>query len=141
MSYANARKLYMTEAVQTVPPGQLLVMLYDGLLRNLDQAIIAILRKDVQSAHTLLVKAQDIVAELDATLKVEAWAGAAALKQLYAFLEAELVEANVTKDRDRVRACRELVGPLADAWREAVRLAAVEADADPASPTLAQATA
>lgn len=123
MTYASARARYLSEAVKTVPPGQLVVMLYDALLRNLDQAVVAIRRTDVPAAHTVLVKAQDIVAELDASLDVDRWPGGAGLKQLYAYLEAELMEANITKDDEAVRRCRDLVAPLAEAWRQAAVVA------------------
>jgi flagellar protein FliS len=119
MSYASARRTYMTAAVQTVPPGQLLVMLYDGLLRNLDQAEVALARRDLPATHMHLIKAQAIVSELDVSLDTSAWPAGEGLKALYRFVEAELITANVAKDVARIRACRELIAPLAEAWRAA----------------------
>ena len=119
MSYANARNTYMTAAVQTVPPAQLVVMLYDGLLRNIDLAGAALQRRDLEATHTGLVKAQAIVAELDASLDTSKWPAGEGLKSLYRFVENELITANVAKDAERIRTCRELVAPLAEAWRQA----------------------
>jgi flagellar protein FliS len=57
--------------------------------------------------------------ELRTTLDVEAWVGAPGLANLYGFLFTELIAANIGRDADRVMACRNLVEPLRDAWREA----------------------
>lgn len=119
-----ARNAYVSTTVQTVSPGQLLVMLYDALVRNLDIAEQAILGGDVTTAHDKLVRAQDIVFELQASLKPEAWPGGAALAELYAYVEHELITANVDKDAARVQQVRLLVEPLAAAWREAAAQAA-----------------
>lgn len=131
MSYANARNAYMTASVQTVAPGQLLVMLYDALLRNLDLADAALERGDIAATHTGLVKAQDIVTELHVSLDLEQWPGGLGLQQLYVFVGNELVEANLTKDAAKIRSCRALIAPLADAWRQAAGAGGTTATAAP----------
>lgn len=140
MSYANARRTYMTAAVQTVSPAQLVTMLYDGLLRNLDQAEIAVAAGDLEGVHRGLMKAQAIVAELDASLDTSVWAAGEGLRSLYRFLETELISANVAKDVQRILTCRELVAPLAEAWRQAADAPTV-APADEVLVSSASATA
>jgi flagellar protein FliS len=54
---------------------------------------------------------------------VDAWSGAPALANLYGWMLTELIGANIGKDADRVAACRTLVEPLRDAWREAAAAA------------------
>ena len=82
------------------------------------------LRTDVPAAaYERITHAQDIVLELRTSLDVEAWSGAPALSNLYAFLLTELIGANVARDPERVASCRILVEPLRDAWREAAAAA------------------
>jgi len=115
-----ARARYMAEAVATASPGQLLVMLYDRLVVDLQQAEEALHASARELASDRLMHAQDIIAELRSTLDVTAWDGAADLANLYGFLLVELINANVRQDAERVAACRGLVEPLRDAWREAL---------------------
>ncbi len=114
-----ARARYANEAVTTASPAKLLLMLYDRLLRDLVTAEQAVARGDLATMSSELVHAQDIVLELRASLDTTAWEGASALADLYTFLHAELVTANVRKDAARIASCRSLVEPLRDAWRTA----------------------
>ena len=116
-SHANR---YLADSLATASPAALLVMLYDRLLLDLGRAEQAQLDGDRQVANASLLHAQDIVHELLATLRVEAWEGGPGLRSLYAWLLQELMGANVTCDASRTAACRtEVVEPLADAWRQA----------------------
>ena len=122
----SARARYTNDAVSTASPARLLLMLFDRLVRDLVTAEDAIARRDVPAAHDELLHAQAILLELDRTLDHSAWSGAQGLSDLYVFLHAELVAANLTKDVERVRVVRDLVEPLRETWREAA-LAAVTA--------------
>jgi flagellar protein FliS len=122
MTYRNAaaaRTAYVRDAVTTASPGKLLCMLYDRLVRDLVTAEAAISASDLTRASTELMHAQQIVLELRTSLDLSAWDGAAGLADLYTFLHAELVTANLRKDAGRVRGCLEIVEPLAEAWRAA----------------------
>ena len=119
MTNPARRNRYLAETVTTASPGQLLVMLYDRLVLDLAQAEEAMRATDHEAASQRLMHAQDIVAELRATLDVNAWDGAAGLAQLYGFLFSHLIKANIRRDAALVAECREVVEPLRDAWREA----------------------
>lgn len=121
---AQARAAYASQAVATASPARLLTMLYDRLVRDLLVAEKALVEADSAVANDNLIHAQQIVLELRTSLDTDAWEGAAGLAALYTFLHGELIGANVTKDVQRVVACRELVEPLRQAWHEAARLAA-----------------
>jgi len=126
MTNPALRARYMSTSVTTASPGQLLVMLYDRLVMDLTRAEEALQAGERQLGSERLLRAQDIIAELRATLNVEAWDGAPGLAQLYGFLLKELITANVRGEAERVATCRALVEPLRDAWREALVL--VQAD-------------
>ncbi len=117
---------YLADAVTTVSPGQLIVMLYDRLVLDLIRAETALRDGDRTRGAERLLHAQEILLELRASLDVTAWSGAPGLAKLYSFLVTELIGANVRRDPDRVARCRGLIEPLRDAWREAVHTAQPE---------------
>lgn len=120
MSSPALRDRYLAESINTASPGRLLIMLYDRLVRDLAQGEEALREGDREQAGDKLTHAQEIVLELRTTLDLDAWSGAPGLANLYGFLLTELIGANIARDADRVAACRGLVEPLRDAWREAV---------------------
>lgn len=116
---AQLRSRYAREAVTTASPVRLVTMLYDRLVRDLDDAELAISLANAQAAHAQLRHAQDIVQELSGSLDVSQWDGGPGLQSLYTWLLERLVAANVSKDAAIVVECREVVEPLRDAWHEA----------------------
>jgi flagellar protein FliS len=119
------RARYLADSVATASPAKLLMMLLDRLVLDLTRGEQALLAGDRPGANNQLVHAQDIVSELHMSLVMDAWAGAPGLAQLYTFVVTELVQANVRGDAARVTACRDLIEPLRDTWREAAAAAAV----------------
>lgn len=88
---------YLQASVITAPPGRLLLMLYDGAINFLSQAIDAIKKKDYEEANQLIVRVQDIIAELVSSLDMK-YEVARSLSQLYDYFNRRLIEANVKKD-------------------------------------------
>lgn len=119
MTLASARRRYVTDAIQTVSPQQLIVMLYERLLLDITRAGEALAVGDLETTNNQLTHAQDIVAELSASLDPTVWSGGPTLQELYHFLQSELVAANVAKDPTRIATCQSLVEPLVEAWRGA----------------------
>jgi flagellar protein FliS len=118
------RARYLADSITTASPAKLLMMLYDRLVLDLARGEQALLDGNRPEANTQLLHAQDILTELHMSLDLDAWEGAAGLGQLYAFAVTELVNANVRGDAGPVTACRSLIEPLRDAWREAAMAAA-----------------
>jgi flagellar secretion chaperone FliS len=125
MSAASLRNRYLGDAVATASPQQVLVMLYDRLALDLERAQIAAAAGDREATSVQLQHAQEIVIELLASLQVDAWEGGPRLAALYNWLITELVQANVRLDGNRISACRQVVEPLRDAWRQAAAALAV----------------
>jgi flagellar protein FliS len=123
MTSPHLRDRYLQESINTASPGKLLLMLYDRLVLDLIQGEDALRAGGREQAHERLTHAQEIVLELRTSLDMDAWSGAPGLASLYGYLLTELIGANIAKDADRVRTCRELVEPLRDAWREAAAAA------------------
>ena len=123
MTAPHLRDRYLQDSIDTASPGKLLLMLYDRLVLDLMKGEEALRTGEREQAHEQLTHAQEIVLELRTSLDVDAWSGAPALADLYGWMLTELIAANIGKDADRVAACRTLVEPLRDAWREAAAAA------------------
>ena len=123
MTAPHLRDRYLQDSINTASPAKLLLMLYDRLVLDLMKGEEALRGDDREQAHERITHAQEIVLELRTSLDVEAWSGAPALANLYGWMLTELIGANIGKDADRVAACRTLVEPLRDAWREAAAAA------------------
>ena len=119
MSAASLRARYLGDSVATASPQQVLVMLYDRLALDLERAQAAVATGARDEASEQLQHAQAIVIELLSSLQVDVWEGGPRLAALYKWLITELVKANVKFDANRISACREVVEPLRDAWRQA----------------------
>ena len=119
MSAASLRARYLGDSVATASPQQVLVMLYDRLALDLERAQAAVATGARDEASEQLQHAQAIVIELLSSLQVDVWEGGPRLAALYKWLITELVKANVKFDSNRISACREVVEPLRDAWRQA----------------------
>jgi flagellar secretion chaperone FliS len=122
--YARA---YQAQAVLTASPGQLILMLYDGALRFLGHARDALQSPDegprrIEVINTNLLKAQNILAELQSSLNHEAGGDHAAnLDRLYDYYLRRLLEANLRKKAEPVIEVEKLVRELRDGWAEMLR--------------------
>lgn len=120
--YMNAYQMYRQTQTQTAAPGELVLMLYRGAARFVSTALEAIEAKDVVAAHNSLVRAQDIVAELHATLDVDRGGDTGRnLASIYDYLSRRLLQANLRKDPEPAREVLKLLRELLPAWEEAVR--------------------
>ncbi len=110
---------YKTNAITTQSGGKLVVMLYEGAVRFLHQAIDALEKKDYVEKGRLINRAIDIVTELNTVLNMEAGGEVAQnLRKLYNFMLVHLVEANSKKDPDRIRQVIQILENLLQGWRQ-----------------------
>lgn len=115
---ANLRNRYLRESITTASPAQIVVMLYDRMLKDLAVAQAGLEAQDVQASHDALVHAQDILHELNATLDTSIWKEGEALKRLYEWSIEQLMNANLEKAIQPVKDVQRMMEPIADAWRQ-----------------------
>ncbi|TVU59695.1 flagellar export chaperone FliS [Paenarthrobacter nitroguajacolicus] len=120
---------YNDDAVLSAPPARLLTMLYDRLLLDLKRAQLAQESTSWDVARENLLHAQAIVAELRATLRTDAWDGAASLASIYDYSMEALIGANIYRDVERTKECIELLEPLRQGWHEAAAQLSAETPA------------
>lgn len=123
---------YERTKVETADQRQLILMLYDAAIRFMNKAVARIESTDIEAAHNYLVRSREIVAELLATLKPEkAGEIGTNLQRLYVYIFNRLVEANLTKDKEKVAECIGLMSTLREGWAQAKAAAPQRTDAPP----------
>jgi flagellar secretion chaperone FliS len=115
----NPYQQYRATKVETAGSVDLVVMLYQGAVRFIRLGIESMERGDPKTAHTNLVRAQDIVVELVGSLNREAGGEIATqLASVYDYCFRRLVTANVKKDPDPAREVIGILRDLGTAWQE-----------------------
>jgi flagellar protein FliS len=121
MNPANPWKSYRQIATQTAPPGQLILMLFDGALNSMERALSGFEQTEPgarnQTIHNNLRRAVDIIRQLNSSLNLEAGGELAqTLRRLYHYFDSRLTESNLKKQREGVD---EVIGHLTgirDSW-------------------------
>jgi flagellar protein FliS len=121
MPSTNPWLSYRRIATQTAPPGQLVLMLFDGALLSLERALLGFGCTDIgqrnTAIHNNLRRAVDIIRELKSSLDVEAGGQLAeTLGNLYTYFERRLVESNLKKSREGIDQVIPMLRELRDAW-------------------------
>lgn len=122
MSMMNPAAAYRNQQIMTASPEQLTLMLYDGAIRFLRASITAIDAKEMEKAHEMNMRTQEIIREFRQTLNMdielsENW------DKLYEFMEYRLMEGNVKKDKAMLKEVLDLLRDMRDTWAEAMKLA------------------
>jgi flagellar protein FliS len=117
----NPWQSYRQVATRTASPGQLVLMLYEGAIRFLERAQAGFQLEDPVEYHTTinnnLLRAQDIIRELDSSLNVaEGGELALQLHRLYDYFDRVLLEANLRKNPAGIGEVVERITVLRDAW-------------------------
>jgi flagellar protein FliS len=123
MSHPNPWQSYRQIAIQTASPGQLVLMLFDGAIRFLERARLGFEAEDPlefnQTIHNNVVRAQDIIAELNLSLNLELGGEfALTLRRLYDYMDRRLHESNCSKKPAGILEVLERLTVLRDAWSE-----------------------
>lgn len=115
--YANPRA-YQEQAILTATPGQLVVMLYDGIVRFLRQADAAFGERQIAPAHERLGRAEAIIDELQATLDMSQGEVARNLEGIYVFWKRYLMEIRLEQDREKLGRLVAQVASMREAWAQ-----------------------
>lgn len=112
----NAFQKYKQQGVLTANPVELVVMLYDGCIKQIKIACISIAEEnDFEQANISLQKAQRILMELINSLDLRYPIGNELLS-LYEYMLNELAQGNVNKDVKVLDAIVALLQDLRESW-------------------------
>lgn len=113
-----ATALYEENAITTQGKGRLIVMLYDGAVKFLRQATQCIQNNDFEGKGKYIVKAQDIIFELNSVLDMEAGGQIAQnLRKLYNFSWQRLSDANIHNNPQMIQDVIGILEELNKGWR------------------------
>ena len=115
LNVINAGDVYRKQSILTANPAELIVLLYDGLKKNLLLAKRHIDRRNAFAAHECLMKGQAIVEELINCLDMNIQLSEDLLA-LYEFMLHEMAEANLKKDSSFIPPVVDIVTELEEAW-------------------------
>ena len=117
--YTAPTAAYKQQSILTATPGQLVVMLYDGCLRFLQQGAQSMREGKLAEAGSRLQRAEAILDELLSTLDLEQGGVIASrLQGIYVFALRHLMEARLERDAGKIDRVVELLGELRESWME-----------------------
>lgn len=120
MSYAL--RSYKSSRANTASREDLLILLYEGAIRFLDQSVVEKKAGNLSKHKSFLSRAIAIVTELQNTLDFEKGGDLAIqLFELYGFMLEYLTQANITQDCTYIERVRAQMVTLLEGWRVAVR--------------------
>lgn len=121
MALPNAYAQYNNSKVLTASPAELTLMLYEGAIKFCNIAITAIEHKDIQKAHTNIIKTERIIDHFRKTLDMK-YPVAKDFERVYVYLDQRLVEANIKKDKVILEEVSTHLHSMRDTWKEVMRI-------------------
>ena len=116
-TYSNYQNAYKKASVNTLDQNKLIIILYDGAIKNANFAVEYMKSGEIEKVHDSLIKTKNIVTELLATLNMEHGGEIAKnLKSLYSYMFSLLIEANMEKKSEPVLNVIDLLKELRGAW-------------------------
>ena len=117
---ASGYEAYQRQKILTATPAELTLMLYDGAIKFLNMAIMAIEKKDYEKAHNNIMKTQRIIDEFRSTLNFK-YPVAAEFEKVYEYISRRLVWSNVKKDIEIIEECLGHLRGMRDTWKEVMK--------------------
>ena len=115
----NYQNAYKKASVNTLDQTKLIIMLYDGAIKNASFAVEHMKSGQIEKVHDCLIKTKNIVTELMATLNMDRGGDIANnLQSLYSYMFSQLIEANMNKKTEPVVIVIDLLKELRAAWTQ-----------------------
>jgi flagellar protein FliS len=124
---------YQEHALEGASAVDLVVALYDGIIRFLYSAIGAVERRDPEARRAAVKRALDIIIHLQARLRMDVGGRPAqALSEFYASIFAQILQASQSASRPKFEHAIACVRNVRDAWRQVAR----DPEVNPAPPQI-----
>lgn len=119
MALNKPYQAYQNNAVNTATGGELTLMLYNGCIKFIKQAIKDIQDNKIESKNTNIQKAQKIIQELMITLDQEVEISNQ-IMPLYDYMHHRLMEANIKNDVSILQEVEGFVVDFRDTWKQVI---------------------
>lgn len=109
---------YLESKILAAKPEELTYMLYEGIVKFIKKALLAVESKNYEGVNYNTQRAQAIVDELRSTLNMDIPISQS-LESLYEYLNFKLVSANIEKNEVLFNEALEIAENFKDTWKEA----------------------
>ena len=114
----NGISAYQDSTITTQSNERLIVLLYDGAIKFMKLAVQELEAGNFQTKGKYIIKAQDILNELNAVLDMNTGGEIAQnLRKLYLFMNRRLSEANSERNPQKIRDVIQLMEELNQSWK------------------------
>ena len=118
---ANPYQKYKQTSITSAPREQILLMLYEGAIKFTKLAMQAAEQKKVAERGTNLMRAYDIIMELQVSLDHKVGGELAQqLDSLYVYLMDQYTKANISGDPEPLKSCVQVLENLYSGWKQAI---------------------
>jgi len=118
----NPYETYKQQSVMTMTSGQILLLVYNELIKQLSMAQKAFEKNDIPEINRSLQKSQAIICELKGTLNFD-YSISTDLNNLYDFFYSAVLYANTKKDASELPSLIEMATDMRTTFAEAERMA------------------
>jgi flagellar secretion chaperone FliS len=119
MNPYDAKRAYTESSILTAPPERLVVMLYDGAIRFLGQAAVALRAENNRVFLDRIQRGEAIIRELNVTLDMRRGGEISErLRAIYQFCNLHLTAATAERDPRKIDDVIRLLGELREAWQQ-----------------------
>ncbi len=117
----NPYQQYKKTSIESASREKLLLMMYEGAIRFVKKAMIAIDNKDIAQRGYNIGRAFDVIMELNNTLDHQVGGEIAVnLESLYMFMTDKLTQANINNDKQGLEEVLKPLTTLYDGWKVAI---------------------
>jgi flagellar secretion chaperone FliS len=118
MNPYDAKRAYTESSVLTAPRERLVVMLYDGAIRFLHQAAVALRANNRKVFLERVQRGEAIINELNVTLDMRQGELPERLRAIYVFCNLHLTTATIEGDPEKVETVIRLLSELRESWQQ-----------------------
>lgn len=118
--YRNPAMAYKNTNIKTASPEELTMMLYDGMVKFCNMAIIALDKGNLEECNRNIAKTKKIIVELRSTLDFQ-YEVSQDFDRIYDYIHWVLTEANIKKDKALIENGLKHIRDLRDIWRELMK--------------------
>ena len=118
----NPYETYKQQSVMTMTSGQILLLVYNELIKQLSLAQKAFGKNDIVEINRTLQKSQNLIRELQNTLNFD-YGISNDLNSIYSFFYTVTLNANIKKDASELQMLIDMIAELKDTFAEAEKLA------------------
>lgn len=118
--YTKGFQQYKEQSIDTMTPGELLLTLYDELVKRLTRAELALDQKQFELFEQSVERSADIIRYLDMTLDRQ-YPISANLAKLYEYFDYELIRVKIGRNKTELERVKKMVSELRDSFRTAAQ--------------------